>query len=135
MSEKAHILVVEDDAKIGKALTLRLNANGYRVSIATDATTGLATALREVPDCILLDISMPAGGGFFVAEKMKINPRVSSIPFIFITASKAPGVEKHARELGAFEFLEKPFRSDELLAVIERALSTELAESEVEWLQ
>ncbi len=135
MSEKAHILVVEDDEKIGKALKLRLNANGYKVSIAMDAMTGLASAVREVPDCILLDISMPGGGGFHVAEKMKLNPRISSIPFIFITASKAPGEEKQARELGAFEFLEKPFRSDELLAVIDRALNVELVENEVDWLQ
>ncbi|NNM33102.1 MAG: response regulator [Gemmatimonadetes bacterium] len=117
------IVLVEDDQQIGRALTIRLKAAGYEVRIATDGSSGIKAVVDENPDVILLDISMPAGGGFFVAENVQRRPALSHIPIVFITASKAPGLRKRAFELGAAAFLQKPFRGEELLQTIEEAIA------------
>lgn len=117
------IVIVEDDPEIGRALMVRLRAAGYEVRIATDGSSGVKTVVEEDPDLVLLDISMPAGGGFFVAENMQRRPALSHVPIVFITASKAPGLREKAVHSGAAAFLEKPFRSEELLETIERALA------------
>lgn len=117
------IVIVEDDPDIGKVLRVRLKAAGYEVRIATDGASGIKAVVDEDPDLVLLDISMPAGGGFFVAENMKRRPALSHVPIVFITASKAPGLRERARELGAAAFLEKPFRSEVLLETLEDAMA------------
>src|SRR5205814_7496391 len=81
------ILIVEDDENIAKALAVRLNALGYQAVLAHDALSGLNTALHSNPDLLLLDISLPAGSGIDVAEKVQtLLPRKP--PMIFLTASK-----------------------------------------------
>ncbi len=102
------------------ALAIRLKSFGYEVAIAHDALTGLTSALRLQPDLVLLDISMPAGNGFSVAERLRaLLPTV--MPIIFLTASKQPGLLEKATELGA-AFFEKPYEAEELLAAIQDAL-------------
>lgn len=115
------ILVVEDDRKIALALATRLRGAGFEVSIAPDAVTGVNLAVRVQPDLIILDISMPAGNGFDVAERVQ-NLVPKRVPIIFLTASKQAGLRQRAVELGA-GFFEKPYNSDELLSAIHAALS------------
>jgi CheY-like chemotaxis protein len=73
------------------------------------------------PDLILLDIMMPVGMGFSVAERLK-DLGLSEIPIIFITASKRAGLRKMAERLGAAGFFEKPYDADELVAAIDLIL-------------
>jgi DNA-binding response OmpR family regulator len=116
------ILIVEDDRSVATGLEIRLKSYGYEVAIASDATTGVNSALKLRPDLVLLDISMPGGGGFSVAERLqRILPTMT--PFIFLTASKQPDLREKAIELGAAGFFEKPYDAGELLAAIKRALS------------
>jgi DNA-binding response OmpR family regulator len=116
------ILIVEDDQNIAKALAIRLKAQGYEVTIAPDALSGVEAAVKTVPDLALLDISMPAGDGFTVAERIqKLVP--TETPLIFLTASRKPGLREKARELGAAAFFQKPFSAQDLLAAIQLALS------------
>ena len=117
------ILIVEDDPRIAKALSVRLKSAGYEVATAADATGGVQALVREKPDLVLLDISMPGGGGFFVAENMARRPAFSATPVIFITASKAPDIRERAMSLDPAAFIEKPFKSHELMAVIEATLA------------
>jgi CheY-like chemotaxis protein len=115
------ILIIEDDTKIAMALSLRLKSAGYETPMAHDALTGLQAALKHKPDLVLLDISMPAGNGFSVAERIQaLVP--ASIPIIFLTASKQPGFRERAMELGAAGFFEKPFKAETLLPAIRHAL-------------
>jgi DNA-binding response OmpR family regulator len=116
------ILIVEDDQNIAKALAIRLKSAGYEVSVAPDAMIGVAAALKFQPDLALLDISVPAGSGFTVAEKIQ-ELVVTSTPIIFLTASKQSGLRQQAENLGAAGFFEKPYDADELLAAIKHALS------------
>lgn len=111
------ILVVEDDAKIAAALRIRLECSGYEVVIAVDGFTGLKMAVTHKPDLLLLDIMMPVGLGFSVAERLK-DLGLGSIPIIFITASKRAGLRRTAQKLGAVGFFEKPYDADELLAAV-----------------
>ena len=120
---KYKILLVEDDEKILKALSIRLKSQGYDVVVAFDAVMATAQAMQHHPDIILLDISMPGGTGFTVAERLKDSTLTTDIPVIFLTASKEPGLRERAKELGAIGFLEKPFEAQELLALIQQALA------------
>jgi DNA-binding response OmpR family regulator len=113
--------VLEAARKIGMSLSLRLNSAGYEALLAQDALIGVSMAVRNQPDLLILDISMPAGDGFAVAERVRaLVP--SPMPIIFLTASKQPSFRARAAELGAAAFFEKPFKSNELLAAIEAAL-------------
>jgi two-component system response regulator AdeR len=114
------ILIVEDDRNIAAALEVRLESEGYEVAVAGDAITGVNSALKFRPDLVLLDISLPAGSGFNVAEKLR-RLRATITPFIFLTASKQPGLREKAKELGAAGFFEKPYEGEELLAAIRHA--------------
>jgi DNA-binding response OmpR family regulator len=119
---KKRVLVVEDDIDINKALSLRLNAAGYEVYTAQDGLVGLCTAVRERPDLLILDVTMPGGDGLSVVERLKNNPDVPDIPFIILTASKRPDYREAATALGASAFLEKPYEARDLLAAVARAL-------------
>ena len=115
------ILIVEDDEGIAMALALRLKVAGYETMLAFDAVLGLSTAVRTPPDLVLLDISMPAGNGLGLAQKIKtLLPEPP--PIIFLTAGKQPALREKAQELGAAGFFEKPYEAEELLAAIEQAL-------------
>ena len=118
------ILVVEDDPDINKALSIRLRAAGYEVCNAEDSLQGLATAVRERPDLMVLDISMPAGDGFSIVERARNHTDLPRIPVIFITASKKPELRKMAIDLGAVAFFEKPYESGELVKVVSETLSS-----------
>jgi len=113
------ILIVEDDQKIAMALMIRLTANGYNASVASDAIAGASQARVIKPDLILLDISMPGGNGFQLAETFHRIPETNGTPIIFITASKSPELEQKVVELGAIGLFEKPFDTEKLLAFIE----------------
>jgi len=114
------ILIVEDDQKIAMALAIRLKANGYEASVAPDALAGSSQARAFRPDLILLDISMPGGNGFQLAEEFLRMPQTNGTPMIFITASKQPEIRSKIEELGAVGLLEKPFDTEELLLLIDR---------------
>jgi len=111
------ILVVEDDAKIAAALRVRLESAGYVVVTAGDGFSGLKMTMTHKPQLILLDIMMPVGMGFSVAERLK-DLGLGEIPIIFITASKRAGLRRTAQQLGAAGFFEKPYDAEELLAAI-----------------
>jgi CheY-like chemotaxis protein len=116
----ATIMVVDDDPKIVKALELRLNAAGYRTVASYNGMTALILARLRRPDLIITDMWMPAGTGLSMAYRMK--DFMPGIPLIFLTASKQPGLEEKARELGAVGYLEKPYEPGVLLEMVARFL-------------
>lgn len=124
MAPQKKILIVDDERDIVKALTLRLQSNGYRTIVAFDGAQGVFMAHKEKPHLIILDIRMPAGDGFSVAEKLKESKRMSRIPVIFVTGSPERNAEEKARDLGARYFIKKPYDPEELLDAVRRALET-----------
>lgn len=115
------ILIIEDDENIGKAMKVRLEANDFEVITAIDAIVGLDKAVKQQPDLILLDISMPGGNGLKVAERLK-NIVEDPPPFIIITASNLPNLREDAAALGAAGFYEKPFNVDSVIPVMRDAI-------------
>ena len=116
------VLIVEDDQRLALALSVRLKSRGYATWTAGDAITAVAEARRVKPDLILLDISLPAGSGFSVLEKLEQFPEIRETPVIVATASKDPELRKKALDLGAAGLLRKPYDEDALLRVVEQAL-------------
>lgn len=114
----SNILIIEDDRKISKALTIRLKAAGCNVRTAEDALMGYQVAVKEQPDLILLDIGLPAGGGFSVAERLQTADNIPLIPIIFITASKDPDLWDKIASFEPLAFFEKPYDIDLLLCTI-----------------
>lgn len=117
------VLIIEDDKSISLALGIRLKAMGYEVESAADAVTAISQARKVKPDVILLDIGLPGGDGFTVAERLQALNATAVTPMIFITASKQSGLRERAMEMGAVRFLEKPFDATELADAIETALT------------
>src|SRR5439155_7934346 len=95
------ILIIEDDQKTALALSIRLKSDGYLTWIATDAIMGLSMAVRQQPDLILLDVAIPGGDGFALAEKLQRLPETRQVPILFVTASKDPGLRQKVMDLGA----------------------------------
>jgi DNA-binding response OmpR family regulator len=120
-AKPATILVVEDDERVAQAITLRLNAAGFQTATAGDAVSALRLALEIEPEAVVLDISLPGGDGFTVAERIQANLHKPT-PIVFLTASKRPDLREKARQLGAVGFLEKPYAPEALLATLSRAV-------------
>lgn len=118
---KRKILLVDHEQDFAKALQARLKANGYDVVLAFDCVQGLVTAQKERPSLVILDIMVPGGGGFAVAERLKLSVDTRDIPVIFLTGIS--GGEESAYRAGACSYLMKPYDPDELLSVIKRALN------------
>lgn len=122
MSESRKILVVDDDRDLRIGLNARLRASGYQTVFAEDGATAVSTAVKEIPDLILLDIGLPAGDGFVVLERLKQNSKLSHVPVIVLTAGNPAALEGRALDAGAFAFHRKPVASDVLLQSISEAL-------------
>jgi DNA-binding response OmpR family regulator len=117
------VLIIEDDKKIAAALAIRLETAGYAALTAPDGLAGLKVALENKPDLILMDIWMPVGIGFSVAQRLH-SLGLGGVPIIFITASKIKGLRKTAEKLGAVAFFEKPYDSEQLMAAVKQALQS-----------
>jgi CheY-like chemotaxis protein len=116
------VVLVEDDPIVALAFGLRLKAMGYLVHTACDAITAVSQVRKLNPDVVLLDISLPGGDGFVVAERIN-SLRPAATPIIFMTASQRPDLRRRAMQLGAAGFLHKPFDAAALADAIECALS------------
>jgi two-component system response regulator GlrR len=114
------VLVVEDDKKISMALAIRLRAAGYQVIQAYDTIGGTSMAKIHKPNVILLDISMPGGDGFNVAQRVRKMTGPEPI-IIFLTAHKELELRQRAMEFGAAGFVEKPYDARSLIELIAEA--------------
>jgi DNA-binding response OmpR family regulator len=121
----AKILIVDDDQDIRQLLGHRLKARGYEAVFAGDAISAVNQARKEAPDLILLDLSMPAGDGYLVIERIKAMPALEGTPVIIVSARDPLAEEQRFISSGADAFFRKPFDYDELLAAISRALGAE----------
>jgi DNA-binding response OmpR family regulator len=116
------ILIVDDDPDVLQGMHVRLKANHYDVCLAGDTLSAVSEARKSSPDLILLDLGLPAGGGFVVMERLKMIPSIAIIPVIVVSARDGLGNQKRALDGGAKAFLQKPVDDDELLAVIRQTL-------------
>jgi len=127
------ILVVDDDEIILKTVSLKLQGAGYEVFTALDGAQAVATARKENPDLILLDLAFPPAvdgvpwDGFRVMEWFHRLDAAKKIPIIIITGSEDPKYKERAASSGAVAFFHKPIDHDDLLKVIHATIGNSLA--------
>ena len=119
---KGNILVVDDQPDSLRLLTYMLNEQGYEVSSAINGATALKFVEVIVPDLVLLDVSMPQMNGYEVCQAIKANPKISDIPVIFISALDDVFDKVKAFNVGAADYITKPFQVEEVLVRIENQL-------------
>ena len=115
---KTKILVIDDDPGIRRGLALTLKAEGYRVTEAENGRVGLELASDESPDLVLCDVSMPEMDGYEVVERLRRIPALASTPFIFLTARDERADVRKGMNLGADDYLTKPFTRAELIEAV-----------------
>jgi two-component system KDP operon response regulator KdpE len=116
------ILLVDDDPDLLRALRLRLRANDYEISTAVDGYSAIATAQKQQPDLIVLDLGLPAGDGFTVLDRLQKSDALSGVPVIVLSARDPQNNEERALKAGAAAFFQKPADNEELLNVIRVSL-------------
>jgi DNA-binding response OmpR family regulator len=119
---RTKIMVVDDDADLRQALSLRLRANSFDTVNVCDGYSAIAMAQKEKPDLIILDLGLPAGDGFAVLKNLQHYPALASIPVIVLTARDPETNEKRTLESGAVAFFQKPADNDEFMSVIRASL-------------
>ncbi|MFN5203968.1 MAG: response regulator [Pseudanabaena sp.] len=112
------ILIIDDVPSNLEVLSKTLSNEGYDVSIATSGKRALLQVSRILPDLILLDIQMPEMDGFSVCQKLKSSPETAQIPIIFMTSLTDLDSKIRGFDLGALDFITKPFQDREVLARI-----------------
>ncbi len=116
------ILIVEDEESLLKLESILLTTKGYLVQGATTGLAALEAVATEAPDLILLDIMLPELDGFEVCERIKKDPNTRHIPIILLTAKKTPEDITRGEEVGADEYITKPFKSARVMETIEHLL-------------
>ena len=120
MNNAIHLLVVEDERNVGETLSERLQAAGYRVTLAESAARARQAWRSEAPKLALLDVGLPDGNGFALARELRAAAPQTAI--IFLTAHGNPEERVRGLEIGADDYLTKPFHFRELLLRIQNCL-------------
>ncbi|MDH3982103.1 MAG: response regulator [Kiritimatiellaceae bacterium] len=120
--EQIKILVVEDEAPIQELLKFNLERNKYRVEVVDSGEEALTVTAQFQPDLILLDIMLPGADGLEVCKRLKADPKTAHIPIIMLTALSEEADIVAGLELGADDYITKPFSPRVLLARVKAAL-------------
>jgi two-component system sensor histidine kinase/response regulator len=126
----SHVVVIDDDLPLLDSIVETLRVQGFSVEAARNGREGIHLVHEQIPDLVVCDISMPELNGYDVLRSLRGDPVTRSIPFVFLTGKVAREDFRKGMELGADDFLPKPFRSSELLEAVNTQLQkrTQLAE-------
>ncbi len=116
------IVLIEDNKAVRENITEILEFSNYHVLGASNGKAGVEMVVREVPDLVICDIMMPELDGYGVLNALGKEPKTSSIPFIFLTAKSERADFRRGMEMGADDYITKPFDDVELLSAIETRL-------------
>lgn len=132
MPERPLILIVDDIAKNLQVLGAVLYQENYEIAMADSGAGALETLEEITPELILLDIMMPEMDGYEVCEKIKSNPRLKDIPIIFLTAKNETENIIKGFQLGAADYVTKPFNAEELIARVRTHIDLITAKKELQ---
>lgn len=131
MTSKKRILLIEDEEDIAALIKLQAEVSGYKLHVEVDGINGYRAVEREKPDLVILDIMLPGENGLDVCRKIKNNPELKGIPVILLTAKSEELDVVLGLELGADDYVAKPFSPKVLFsrikAVLRRAKEPEKA--------
>ncbi|MDX1315347.1 MAG: response regulator, partial [Eudoraea sp.] len=117
------VLLVEDDTVLRESTAELLELSNYQVFTAPNGISGVQVALEEKPDVIVCDIMMPEMDGYAVLKALSENDSTRTIPFIFLSAKTERSDVRKGMELGADDYLTKPFEEAELIGAIESRIA------------
>jgi diguanylate cyclase (GGDEF)-like protein len=124
MSSNGRILVVEDDFDIANMLRIYFTGQGYNVEVAPRGSDALTLCRRQLPDLIVLDIMLPDMDGYAVCRELRTTTRTKHIPIIFLTQKDERSDRIAGLELGADDYITKPFDIEELKLRVRQAITT-----------
>ena len=116
MAKPTHVLVVEDEAALADLLKYNLEKEGYRVSVANDGEEALVVADESAPDLVVLDWMLPKAPGIEVCRRLRARQDTRNTPIVMLTARTEEGDRIRGLDVGADDYLTKPFSMNELLA-------------------
>ncbi len=122
MSSETKVLVIDDERSLREVIAFTLRKNGYQVFTATNGAEGLELARKQLPNLIICDVRMVLVDGYEVLSAIRNNPSTASIPFILVTSLASPERMRQGMELGADDFLPKPFTPKQLLSAVDARL-------------
>jgi len=117
------VLVIDDDADIGRVLRRILETAGYEVVLSEDGLRGLAAAQRQQPDVIVLDLMMPVMDGYEVLTQLRGDPRTTNISVVVLSALTQADCRDRALQMGATAYLTKPFVAEELFEAVSAGIT------------
>ena len=123
------ILLIDDDASLVQVMIKMVKKWGYEMTVATNGEEGMLKAQEERPDLVILDVMMPGMNGWTFIQKFKSIPQYNKIPVIFLTALKTPKERIKGLQLGANDYIQKPFYFDELRVRVDNLLKTTATEN------
>jgi DNA-binding response OmpR family regulator len=123
MEEKPLVLIADDDADILALVAFRLERSGYTVLQARDGEEALSLARSASPDLAVLDVMMPKLDGFELTRRLRADEATSGIPIILLTAKAQDGDVERGFDVGADDYIRKPFSPQELRARVHAILA------------
>ncbi|HVR88870.1 MAG TPA: response regulator transcription factor [Candidatus Limnocylindria bacterium] len=123
-ARKALILVVEDDPDLGDAMVTFLKDEGLDAKLARDGDQAMRLVDQVSPAAMILDLMMPRRDGFSVLRELRADGRIATLPVIVVTAIFGLSERLYATELGAADYLTKPFELDELIQRVRSVLAS-----------
>jgi diguanylate cyclase (GGDEF)-like protein/PAS domain S-box-containing protein len=118
------ILAIDDSPQVQELIAARLRAEHVVIVQASNAADGLRLASEQPPDLVLLDLDLPDASGLDVCRALQGDPKTSGIPVLFLTGTNDPAIKAAALDLGAIDYVTKPFDATELRARVRSALRT-----------
>lgn len=119
----ARILIAEDERDIRELITFTLRFDGHEVIATSNGQEAVEITLREKPDLVLLDVRMPYMTGYEACKRIKEEESISHIPVVFLSAKGQEAEVKAGLEVGAVEYIVKPFSPDQLMERVRTILS------------
>ena len=129
MKDKQRVLIVDDEAQIGRVMRTSLSTHGFDVRVAADGEAGLDLFNDWHPALVITDLSMPNMGGLELCRRLRL---ISSVPIIVLSVKSEERVKVEALDAGADDYVTKPFGMDELLARVRAALRRTAEQSDKE---
>ena len=114
----AMVLTVDDSPSIRQMIKVTLEPAGHNVIEAADGAQGLAMAQSKRPDLVITDLNMPTMNGLELIRTLRKQPTLTGLPIVFLTTESSEAVKQEAKSAGATGWITKPFRPEQLLAVL-----------------
>jgi two-component system chemotaxis response regulator CheY len=114
------ILAIDDSPSVRQMVALTLTGAGYNVVEACDGADGYNKAVATHVDAVLTDLNMPVMNGLDFIRKYRTHPSSAGVPIVFLTTESDEGLKRQAREAGATGWIVKPFKQDQLIAVVRK---------------